>query len=249
MEKKSRRKMLRKTITVGITPIVLSAALLIALLSVVECCNAVRLGRSSIERNAEGEVTVPDEKEFSEFVFSWAPGGPIAKVVGIVGHSFAFVGFFVFRLCRTGWSVKPAYSLTISIIWLVVSVIVFVKWLKKWRSARRFTRTGRTRFGMDCFQYRDLMSLCRITERDMIFVVLAVLVSLFQIVLIQVRFMMTPVLVLAIIFILIEVGRQLWHYANNVKDETGTTPLLRIKRRIKMNKLYRKFYVWKMQRF
>ena len=102
---------------------------------------------------------------------------------------------------------------------------------------------------MDCFQYRDLMSLCRITERDMIFVVLAVLVSLFQIVLIQARFMMTPVLVLAIIFILIEVGRQLWHYANNVKDETGTTPLLRIKRRIKMNKLYRKFYVWKMQRF
>lgn len=250
MDKKSRRKIFKKVLVIGVAPIVLSAALVIAGLSVLECYDAYQAGQNSIEYDAAGAAIIPDEEDFSEYVFQTKTGSS----GNIVGRALAFVGFFVFRLCRTGWQVKPAYNFTVSAVWLLVSLIVFIWWLMKWRSAHRVIKTCIPRFGMERWQYADIRELCRITIQDIVFIVLALLGSAFQIFLIPARFMMTPILILALIFLLIEVVRQILHYfldeAWKIKIKNDKLSFFaKLSRKVRRSKIYRRFRTWKLQNF
>lgn len=267
--RKNRRLIFRKTMVVGVTPIILSAALIIMFLSVWECHDAFVTGQDSIAYDEAGEVIIPSEEDFSEFVFRGR--------MSFVARGLAFVGFFVFRLCRTGWPVRPAYNLIVSATWLLIAAIVFMAWLAKWLAARRVIKTSMTRLGLERSEYAEVRRLCRITIQDIVFVAFALLGSVFQIVLIPARFMMTPVLILAIGFLVAEVIRQALNYYWNRQDAeaealeesagqeteatdespqrksaarwTQTEANLSLKDRIRRSEIYRRFWRWKIQNF
>lgn len=201
------RKMLRKTLVLGLAPIIISAMLVISICSVIEAHGDYVQAEAAA---ADAEQQTPEE-EYDTFVFQ-AATGPVQRTI-------AWISFYVFKLCRTGWPVKVAYHFAVLAIWICFSVILLIVWIGKTIAAASYVSQGRQRYGLSHWELQDIRRRYKFHMATLVYAVIVVVVVVFQFAIIAMfKYMATPIAITALVFTLLEIVRQLLMYFSSKAD-------------------------------
>ncbi len=210
-KRKVLRKMLRKTMVLGLSPIMIIGCIILIFCGVCEAREDYLQG----ENAAQSEAGPTPEEEYDEFVFQ-AANGPVQSAV-------AWISFYTFGLCDTGWPVKVAYHFTTAVIWVLVAAVLLIIWISKIFSASEYIAQGRDRFKLSHWQLIDIQKRSKMHMADFVFIVLLTLLLLFQFGFMAIfKHVMTPVAILMAAFMLFEVIRQLRMYFESKADDKAT---------------------------